>query len=273
MRRCRLAVFATIVVLTGVPGLRALASEHGRRAGEYTRRVEETVDVDPGGTLRLEAEDGQISVEAWEGHAIRLIVEMSADVLTESEADAVFGDHEVEVRKRGNDVEARVKSRRGRRPRSLSVEYLLRVPEKYSVDLHTGSGGIRIDSLEGDVLAHTGGGSVELSDVAGDATATSSGGEIRVGRVGGNLKARTKGGSIEIEECVGTVEAKTSGGSVKLRQAGKAAHVRSLGGSLYIGPCEGDVTASTGGGPSMSVGQRAQSRRKRAEEASRSAGP
>lgn len=91
------------------------------------------------------------------------------------------------------------------------------------VRLRNGDGALDVADVAGDVDAKTGSGVVRASDIGGSLVARTGDGEIQVERVEGRCRAKTGSGSIQLDEVVGPVEAKTERGEVFARFAGDAA--------------------------------------------------
>jgi hypothetical protein len=100
--------------------------------------------------------------------------------------------------------------------RNVSISYVILVPAETSVRSRTGSGGHRIDSLDGRVDAETGSGSIRLGRIGGPVVASTGSGSIEVMGAAGGLTARTGSGSIDATGIVGGVRANTGSGGVKI---------------------------------------------------------
>ena len=99
--------------------------------------------------------------------------------------------------------------------RNVSISYEILVPAQTSVRSRTGSGGHRIESLDGRVDAETGSGSIRLGRIRGPVVASTGSGSIEVMGAGG-LTARTGSGSIDATGIVGGVRANTGNGGVNI---------------------------------------------------------
>ncbi|MBQ37049.1 MAG: hypothetical protein CME04_11710 [Gemmatimonadaceae bacterium] len=254
------------------------------KRGGWVERIDEVIDVKPGGTLSLDSDRGGITVDAEKRKGVRIIVEKTVDAYTEEEARLVFDRYSVDIARDGNDVEVITESE-GRRTRSLQTSIRVVVPHNYNVDVETGGGGIDIGDLVGDVMARTSGGGISVGhirdgsvdvhtsgggihigsiengdgeaktsgggisvgDVSGDLSVRTSGGGINIGKVAGDLEARTSGGGIQIGSG-GTVEAQTGGGGIRVSGSTGAVVVHTSGGGITISDAGGPVTAETSGG-------------------------
>jgi DUF4097 and DUF4098 domain-containing protein YvlB len=90
------------------------------------------------------------------------------------------------------------------------------------IDLTSGSGDMRLTSLEGDVHVHTGSGNVDARSLAGPFHAEAGSGDIRLENKAGDIEIRTGSGNIEVREINGALRAETGSGDVRVqgRQTG-----------------------------------------------------
>ena len=188
---------------------------------------EKTFEVKPGGTLYLESDSGAVEVVSHSGTTVEVRVKKKGD---NKESFVVTYEQD------GNDVKV-VGEREGSFfRRSSNVQFIIKVPEDYNVDLRTGGGSINLSKLRGQVEAYT------------------SGGSIRLGHIEGDVNVKTSGGSIKVEEVAGNINAHTSGGSIKAtitKQPTKDCKLTTSGGSVtaYLSPSIAvDLVASTSGG-------------------------
>lgn len=157
------------------------------------------------------------------------------------------------------------------------VQFVVLVPDTFSLDLFTGGGDIETPDIGGRVslvtqggnitagrvgmtgptTAHgersgakieTQGGHITLSDIAGDVDAYTAGGHILAGNIAGNAKLHTGGGHIRVARIKGTASLDTDGGNIAIGEAGSYVAVRTSGGQIDLGEVHGSVRAETGGG-------------------------
>ncbi|HEY5893456.1 MAG TPA: DUF4097 family beta strand repeat-containing protein [Chthoniobacterales bacterium] len=126
--------------------------------------------------------------------------------------------------------------------------YQITVPRKFSVDIDSGVGGIRVGSIEGDVSIRSAADGVAVERVDGNAELVCSGGDIYVQEVTGPLKARAAGGTISVGSALAGVEAKSSGGDIEVIYAGNPSVIKTAGGDISIASAGGALEAKTAGG-------------------------
>jgi TonB family protein len=157
------------------------------------------------------------------------------------------------------------------------VQFEVRVPRNYSVEVSTEAGDIETQDIGG--IAHlstqggniragsigmdgarttvagrpvakleTEGGHIQVLDVAGDLTAFTAGGHIIARNIAGDASLHSGGGHIRAGQIGGRANLQTEGGNVVVGQAGSLVSVRTGGGQIDFGEVRGSVHAQTGGG-------------------------
>lgn len=200
------------------------------------RVVEKTFTVQPGGTLRLETQSGEIRVSPSADNVVKVTAREKIRAGSEAEADALLKKLELTIEQNGNDVTATAKYERqalgfhvGAWP-PVTVDFIVSVPASFATDLRTSGGGITVGDLAGKVNART------------------SGGEIKLGKIGAAVEARTSGGGVTLESARGAVNLHTSGGNIAAGVVGGEAEMSTSGGGIRIDAVEGALRASTSGG-------------------------
>jgi Toastrack DUF4097 len=214
-RHCR----AILVLAAAVLALPALGSAD---------TVERTFDVSPGGTLKLDTDQGSVEVRSVPGNQVRVHVEREA-------RDGRDDDFELRFNQSGSDVTVE-----GDAPESFGwrhwnrfrIHFEIEVPQQYNLDIDTSGGSIDIADLQGDIDCRTSGGSIRVADTDGRVDCRTSGGSIHIGRTEGSVLAKTSGGSIHIDHSGGSVVAKTSGGNVTVDEVFGSIDASTSGGSV-----------------------------------------
>jgi hypothetical protein len=200
------------------------AMEDGVIASE--EYLEETVEVEPGGTLYVDVDRGAITVETHDASAVRIeasgrgwasgmcvftLIRSGRDIHLDGDIDgwfpAFFGGARMQIR--------------------------ALVPRRYSVEIQTRGGPVRVEEVGGRVGAQTSGSSIEVRRIDGPALLRTSGGRITAEEVNGDVRARTSGGRIEVAYANGDVEARTSGGRIAVHGAAGSIDARTSGGKIF----------------------------------------
>ena len=200
------------------------------------RTIEKTFTVQPGGTLHVDTQGGEIRVSPSSDNVVKVTARERIRANSESEADDLLKDLTLRIEQSGNEVTASAKYERqsvgfhfGSWP-PVNVDFIVSVPASFSADVHTSGGGITIGDLNGKVNART------------------SGGGIKLGKLGGEVDARTSGGGVSLEESVGAATLHTSGGSITVGRVSGPAELSTSGGGIKIDSVQGAVQAHTSGG-------------------------
>lgn len=200
------------------------------------RVVEKTFTVQPGGTLSLETQGGDIRVMPGADDAVHITARERIRANSEAEADALLEKLTLTMEQNGNDVTAVAKyaKRSGgfhfRAWPPVEVSFDVTVPMRCNAALKTSGGDVRIGDLTGQVEVHT------------------SGGDVAVGKIEGKVRASTSGGDIQLKQATGMARLTTSGGDVEVGRVLGPAEVSTSGGDISIGGVEGVLKANTSGG-------------------------
>jgi DUF4097 and DUF4098 domain-containing protein YvlB len=120
----------------------------------------------------------------------------------------------------------------------------------------TGSGGIHVVRIGGEVHAETGSGDIKLEGIQGNATANTGSGTIRASGVAGEFSGETGSGDVHLEQSApGRVKVSTGSGEVELAGVNGPVRVETGSGEIKAeGQLSGDWRLETGsGGVTVSV--------------------
>jgi DUF4097 and DUF4098 domain-containing protein YvlB len=241
MTRIRYAALAAVL------GLVSISAAHAAIESPIHR----SFNVRPGGTVTVDTDLGDIKVTSG-GSNVSVDVIRRARVSSQSKADELFKDLDVNFASEGNNVRIRAKYDH---PTSwfhwntdLDVRFVINVPSQYNVDLRTSGGDITVSDLNGQAKVNTSGGDVALGHIAGAVDAHTSGGDISMAGSQANAMLVTSGGDIKVDNSAGPLNVKTSGGSIDIGHAQGDLTAHTSGGSIEIGDAGGIIDASTSGG-------------------------
>lgn len=241
-------------VLISIAALGFLALAKAGDEGED--HIKKSFRVASGGRLILETDRGSIEVRTAETNA-RPEAEVTAETNTRLEVEVKeAAGLAVEFTQSGNDVHIRGKEK-GRPGFWLWLwwvdnwrgpQFVISVPAKYNVDLHTSGGSISVADLEGEVRSRTTGGSLHFGHIRGPVWGKTSGGSIALAGCVHAAKVQTSGGNVRIGEVDGDVNAHTSGGSIHVAKATGRVVAGTSGGSIEVEEVRGAIEATTSGG-------------------------
>jgi DUF4097 and DUF4098 domain-containing protein YvlB len=133
---------------------------------------------------------------------------------------------------------------------NITIDYDVTAPANTRLTAHTGSGGIEIGGIQGEVTASSGSGSLHVDNIGPSAHLESGSGRINATNIHGGAYAQTGSGSITLAiSAPGDVTAHTGSGSINIE--GAADGVRASTGSGHIevaGSPTAEWTAHTGSG-------------------------
>ena len=193
---------------------------------DFTDVVKESFKVRPGGTLYLDLDHGNISIEVGPDDAVYIEMERTIRVDDEEEARELLRKvHEYSFEQRGDDViiESRYIENRnslwnkwGRRNR-LKISVRVLVPASYNLDFETGAGTIEVADLDGEVYGRTGAGNIVIGNVNGVVDISTGAGNVTVNGAAERVEVTTGAGNIELRDVTGFVQANTGAGNIEAR--------------------------------------------------------
>lgn len=237
--------FATLPGRPGFPGMNPIKSTVTMAAlgalslaplsapASITRQVDKTFVVQPGGSLSVSTEDGDVRVTTGEESVVKITAVEKIRANSEAEADTLLQKLALDLTQNGNAVQAEAKYAGNRSwfpfgSRSpVVVSFVVTVPR------------------DGNVKVRTNGGAITIGDIAGQVDAQSSGGDIRIGRVDGRVRAETGRSDIHLAQASGAVQLRTSGGNIEAGALDGPGDVFSRGGRINIGSSRGGLKAAT----------------------------
>ena len=220
--------------------------------------INKSFRVKPGGTLKIDTSRGSIDVRGSGNDSVDIEITREVRSTSDKRAKEVLDDFIIDIDQSGNNVTIKAEFKDKKWDRAwnrirnrLRIKYIVTVPDRYNVDLHTSGGSITVEDLEGRVLTDTSGGSLYFDRIVGPIDGKTSGGSITIGDTSDRVKVHTSGGSIKIDRAGGEVDATTSGGSITVNEVKGKIYAKTSGGSVkaYISEQPGsDCTLKTSGG-------------------------
>ncbi|MXY47796.1 MAG: DUF4097 domain-containing protein [Gemmatimonadetes bacterium] len=228
-----------------------------REGRDYIEGDQERFEVNPGGTLTVDAELGAIYIRSSNNDEVDVLVRKRLRSTDADQARKAFSNVEIDIKQVDKGVRIEVDQIRNvtyRRwfwqdwPDRLSVDIEVTVPVEYNLDLSTISGDIRTTNTVGDVTAKTLSGNISTGPAEGNLSIKTNSGNIRTGPVVGKVHTITLSGYNEIGPVNGEVKVRSNSGNIKTGSVEGNVQGKSLSGNIVIGPVHGDVTVSTNSG-------------------------
>lgn len=245
-----IAHFAFVLLLASAAW--AQQSRIYREGGAWVQEI--TGSLPSARSLQVSAQSASVEVQGGAQQALSYVVRERVYTGSEQEARRQLQQYRFSASDQGGTAVLEGQTI-GERPRKLSVDFSLQVPQSLqAAKIQTDGGSVSVKNVAGRVDASTGGGSMQLDGIGGDVNASTGGGTINVGAAGGDLRLQTGGGSIQVASAKGKITAQSGGGSVVVLDGLQGAFLETGGGSIQVKHCQGTVKASTGGG-SIDLGQ------------------
>ena len=177
----------------------------GCDAGKYVEEevIERSVEFVPGGRLTIVNVNGDITIESWDRHEVKMKAEKRARAENEDEARLLLEKTTVQFDQTGNGIDIRTDApKKQGRNRNVSVAYTVTVPKTIDLEMKTVNGSVDVENVSGAVDAKTTNGRIGLTGIVG------------------SIQARTTNGKIGLLEALGPINAKTTNGSIKAEVGG-----------------------------------------------------
>jgi DUF4097 and DUF4098 domain-containing protein YvlB len=165
--------------------------------------------VSPGGTLVFDLDiGGSLVVEGWDQSKVAVTYEASGDVVDRMR---------VKFEELSDGVKISSDFDRPRGGGDAYLEFEIKVPREFNIELKSKGGGLEIDGVTGNFSGKTMGGALTLHDVRGEAELTTMGGRIRLSNSELDGYLKTYGGDVFFDDVIGDVKGSSLGGNVKYR--------------------------------------------------------
>ncbi len=210
--------------------------------------VEREFQVRSGGTLEFDLETGgTINIVGWGREAVAVTAELSG-----RDADIV----DLTVVETNDGVRVATDYRERRHSTSSSIDFEVRVPSVFNIEIDSMGGGVSIEGVEGEITGKTMGGALNLNDLRGTLRLTTMGGSVTLTRSDVDGKVTTMGGKALVEDVFGDVKVTSMGGNVVHRRVtrpdgssiGDQVKITTMGGNIDVPEAPAGADVHTMGG-------------------------
>ena len=232
--------------------------EFERDGQDYINSTRQHYEVNPGGTLTVDAKFGAIRIRSSTKNEVDVLVRKRLRATDANQVRKAFSNIEVVIKQAYNGVRIEVDQIRYPTyrkwfwqddwPDRAYVEINVMVPEEYNLDLITISGDIQTGNIAGNVTAETLTGNITTDPIRGNLRTESNSGNIETSRVVGSVHTTTLTGNIEIGPVDGEVTVSSNSGRIKTGTVEEDLHAKTLTGNIEIGPVDGDATVGSNSG-------------------------
>ena len=229
-----------------------------RDGQDYIEDDRQRFEVNPGGTLTVDAELGTVRIRSSNNDEVDVLVRKRFRATDADQVRKAFSNIEVVIKQTYNGVRIEVDQIRSPTytkkfwqddwPERVYVEINVVVPEEYNLDLTTIGGDIQTGNIAGNVTAETLTGEISTGPTEGDLSIKSNGGRIVTSSVVGDVHTTTLTGNVDIGPVAGDVMIRSNSGSIETRNIDGDLHAKSLTGRIKIGPVDGDVKVYSNSG-------------------------
>ena len=224
-----------------------------RDGQDYTETFRQNYEVNPGGTLTVDAELGAIHIKSSILNEVDVLVRKRYRATDAGQIRKAFSNVEVGIEQTDNDVRIDVdriddNAENWFWQEKTRVEIEVTVPVEFNLDLSTISDSIETGNIKGDVTAETLSGIVSTGPTEGNLSIETTSGHIRAGRVVGRVHTKTLSGSIEIGPVNGNATLSSTSGRIETEIVKGDLNAETLSGHIKIGPVNRDATLSSTSG-------------------------
>ena len=224
-----------------------------RDGRDYIESIRQQYEVNPGGSLTVDAETGTIHISSSNNNEVDVLVRKRLRTTDEDRVRKEFRNIEVAIRQTYDGVRIEVERIDDNLPRwfwqdRTGVEIEVTVPVEFNLDLSTISDDIQTGKTEGTVTAKTLSGNISTGPTEGDLSIETTSGHIKARRVVGKVRANTLSGNIEIGPVHGDATLSSTSGKIETDIVEEDLNAETLSGNIEIGPVHGDATLSSTSG-------------------------
>ncbi len=165
---------------------------------KYERVVTLSAPLPNGSTFAAQTHNGSITIDGAEVADCNLTATITAQAVTEQEAQKLAEETKVTLEPFGDKLTAKIETPTIMRNCSVSVSFKGTVPNKTNLELITHNGAVKITGITGQLNATTHNGEVAITQVAGTAKLKTHNGSITCKEVSGDANLETHNGSVKV---------------------------------------------------------------------------
>jgi DUF4097 and DUF4098 domain-containing protein YvlB len=177
-------------------------------AAQKKQVTEKVFPLEPGGSLRIQSQNGHITIETWSEPRASVQITRIAKANEDKDVDALLKEMQADVTVGPGRIEivSRFPKRAesvgfwdilGQRVTSMNIHYHVKVPARTSLELLTTNGDLQIRGIADAVSGRTVNGGVEVRGVKGLVEVETTNGSIHLTGIEGSASAETTNGAIE----------------------------------------------------------------------------
>jgi len=228
-----------------------------RDGRDHIESIRQHYEVNPGGTLTVNAELGAIHIRSSNTNKADVLVRKRFRATDTDLVRKAFSNIDVKIDQTYSGIRIevdRIRNIPSKRwfwqdwPDRVSVEIEVLVPVEFNLDLSTVGDDIQTENIEGNVTAKTLSGDITTGPTEGDLSIATVSGNIETSRVVGKVRTITLSGHIEIGPVDGDATVRSNSGRIETGTVEGDLHAKSLTGHIKIGPVDSDATVRSNSG-------------------------
>ena len=193
--------------------------------------------------LRIEFGSGDIVIDATDTETSSVRIEPYRDDDAGREAM-----EKTTVEQRGDEIRIETPRKSGIFRRGGRLRARIEIPNGSSVEAKIDSADLTTRGTLASALVKTGSGDIRLDTVNGEASVSSGSGEVDVDHGGELTRIQTGSGDSSVRDAKGRVQISTGSGDIRVDEAIGAVQVNSGSGDVNIGDAQSDISVNTASG-------------------------
>ncbi len=215
-------------------------------APEPAEALDRRIRVQPEGNLQVDLDLGEevraervsLEVRSHDADEVWVVAELSG-----------LGESSVKFRVENDENNVRLYARSGGVMSWLfggpGVTVNIWVPRRFSLDLRSSSGPIRVEDVSGEIRIRTTDGLIEVRATTGELDLHTGSGEVGVVEMLGDVEVKSASGSVDLAWITGNVRVRTGGGDIRTRHVAGRSELRTGDGEIEIREASGEMYAKT----------------------------
>lgn len=209
-----LAILSSAALLAGVLSTAATAGER------YEEKFEKTEALARSGKVSVGNISGEIEVKTWAEEKVKIDAVKVSAASSPEKAKENSAAVAIEVTKLGDVLRIGTKYPRrkgfwGDEGVDVTVNYVLWIPDKASVEAKSVSGDVAFTSIGGSIKGKSVSGSISVAGAAAGVDCDSVSGELKLSGVTGDAYLKTVSGGIEVDGIKGAIDAESVSGGLR----------------------------------------------------------
>jgi hypothetical protein len=181
---------------------------------EHKKVVHLSAPMSPGGSFATQTHNGSITIAGADVTDCNLTATITARADNEEKAKKLAEEVKIKLEPSGNKLIAKIEKPAPVPRKYVSVDFVITVPDKTSLDLTTHNGEIEITNITGQVKGITHNGEVTAGKVSGAINLQTHNGNVDCQNVTGDMTLGTHNGNVLCAEVSGNMQLRSHNGQI-----------------------------------------------------------